>query len=156
MSTFYTIAEIAQQTGLSAHTLRYYERIGLIDDVARNDGQHRRYNAEDLRWLEFLQRLRSTKMSIAQMLCYAQLRRSGNQLESLSERRTMLEQHVGHLNDEIALLQDTLLILNQKISAYIDMEKQAKSAKPLKEPPCKTTTKPSPKSINAAKKDYLK
>ena len=142
MSTFYTIAEIAKQTGLSAHTMRYYERIGLIDDVARNDGQHRRYNAEDLRWLEFLQRLRSTKMSIAQMLCYAQLRRSGNQLESLSERRTMLEQHVGHLNDEIALLQDTLSILYQKISTYIDMEQEVKSAKPLKDHHAKQPSNP--------------
>ena len=139
MSTFYTIAEIAKQTGLSAHTMRYYERIGLIDDVARNDGQHRRYNAEDLRWLEFLQRLRSTKMSIAQMLRYAQLRRAGNQLKSVSERRTMLEQHVGHLNAELALLQDTLLILKQKIEVYADMEQQAT---PFKESPCKTSSKP--------------
>ena len=110
--------------------------------MARNDGQHRRYNAEDLRWLEFLQRLRSTKMSIAQMLCYAQLRRSGNQLESLSERRTMLEQHVGHLNDEIALLQDTLSILYQKISTYIDMEQEVKSAKPLKDHHAKQPSNP--------------
>lgn len=139
MSTFYTIAEMAQQTGISAHTLRYYERIGLIDSVARNGSQHRRYNADDLRWLEFLQRLRSTKMSIAQMLRYAQLRRAGNQIKSVSERRIMLEQHVGHLNAELALLQDTLLILKQKIEVYADMEQQAT---PLKESPCKTTSKP--------------
>ena len=63
MSTFYRITDIAQRTGLSAHTLRYYERIGLIDAVARHN-HHRLYNEHDLRWIEFLLHLRGAGMSI--------------------------------------------------------------------------------------------
>ncbi len=73
-----TIAEVAELTGLTAHTLRYYERIGLLDPVARGPGNARRYDAGDLAWLAFLQRLRATGMAIRDMQHFAALRRDGD------------------------------------------------------------------------------
>lgn len=71
------IAAVAQRTGLSAHTLRYYEKAGLVESVGRNAGGQRRYAAADLEWLMFLLRLRTTGMSIADMQRFAELRRAG-------------------------------------------------------------------------------
>ena len=70
------IAEVAQRTGLlSSHTLRHYEKTGLIAGVRRTAGGQRRYEADDLDWLTFLLRLRDTGMSIANMKLFASLRR---------------------------------------------------------------------------------
>ena len=54
-------------TGISGHTLRYYERAELIQSVARNSGNQRRYSADDVGWVKFLLRLRSTGVSIAEL-----------------------------------------------------------------------------------------
>lgn len=67
------IQQAAQEVGISAHTLRYYERIGLITDVPRDPAGHRRYDEDRLRWLDFLTKLRSTGMPIQGMLRYAEL-----------------------------------------------------------------------------------
>src|SRR5690349_1245444 len=64
MTTVLTIQETSATTGLSVHTLRYYERIGLIHPISRSTSRHRRYREEDLRWIEFLLRLRATGMPI--------------------------------------------------------------------------------------------
>ena len=125
MSTFYSIAEIAQKLGITAHTLRYYERIGLIDHVNRAGNSHRRYTQDDVRWLVFLQRLRSTKMSIKQMQRYATLRRAGNHVESLMERRAMLTEHARYLHAELVLLQETLVVLDDKVNLYTELERDA-------------------------------
>ncbi|MEU6574672.1 MerR family transcriptional regulator [Streptomyces sp. NPDC046805] len=73
-----TIAQVAERTGLSHDTLRYYEKAGLIERVGRTAGNQRRYRAADLAWLEFLLRLRETGMSIADMQRFAQLRSQGD------------------------------------------------------------------------------
>ena len=78
MESGLNIEAVARRTGLSAHTLRYYERIGLIAPVARAAGGQRRYAASDLDWIGFLQRLRETRMPIGQMLVFAELRSAGN------------------------------------------------------------------------------
>jgi DNA-binding transcriptional MerR regulator len=62
-----SISETANISGLSAHTLRYYERIGLLDAVDRGPDGRRRFRAADLAWLSFLTRLRTTGMSIRGM-----------------------------------------------------------------------------------------
>lgn len=122
MTTALSIQQVAAATGLSAHTLRYYERIGLIDPVPRAGNMHRQYRAEDIRWIEFLLRLRSTGLPIQQMLRYAELRRLGNQLCSVSERKALLAQHAQTLEAELANLQQTLEILHAKVTLYSEME----------------------------------
>lgn len=64
--------------GLSAHTLRYYEKIGLIKNVQRNSSGHRVYTAKDVKWLEFVIRLKETAMPLEEILEYARLREQGS------------------------------------------------------------------------------
>ena len=65
---YFTLQEVVERSGLSEHTLRYYERIGLLDEVQRDDSSgHRRYTEEDLRIIEALACLRATGMSIDDM-----------------------------------------------------------------------------------------
>jgi len=127
MTTSISIQQASAATGLSIHTLRYYERIGLIDPVPRQSNQHRLYRQEDLRWIEFLPRLRATGMSIQQMLRYAELRRMGEQLGSVSERKVLLEQHAETLEAELLVLQDTLAMLRDKVALYAGMEEKLKA-----------------------------
>ena len=115
-----TISEVAARTGLSAHTLRYYERIGLLDPVARASGLQRRYGGADLAWLGFVQRLRATGMSIRDMQRFAQLRRAGP--GTVAARRALLEAHRDEVVERIAELQRDLHSLTEKIAHYDELE----------------------------------
>ena len=98
MDTLLTIDEVARRTGLTAHTLRYYERIGLIAPVPRASGGQRRYATADLDWIEFLLRLRDTRMPVAQMLVFARLRAEGDATVppfGLAWRETAREEHAS-------------------------------------------------------------
>lgn len=72
------IAEAARRLGVSAHTLRYYERAGLIEEIGRTSNGRRLYGADDLSWMEFLLRLRAVGMGISGMREYATLRAQGS------------------------------------------------------------------------------
>ena len=72
-----TIAEAAEASGLSVHTLRYYERTGLLEPVSRNGSGHRRYRAADLERIAFLTKLRATGMPIRDVRRYAELLNAG-------------------------------------------------------------------------------
>jgi DNA-binding transcriptional MerR regulator len=124
MTDALTIQQAAATSGLSVHTLRYYERIGLIKPVARRGNGHRRYRQADLEWIAFLLRLRATGMPVAEMLRYAQLREQGQALSSISQRKRMLAEHAGKLETQIATLSETLDYLRRKVSVYTSMEQQ--------------------------------
>lgn len=115
-----TIREVARQTGLSLHTLRYYERVGLIEGVGRASNSHRRYAHEDIVWLEFLKRLRATGMPIAEMKRFAALRRQG--APSLKQRRQMLVDHHAQVAAQITALQDNLEAIQSKIERLAKQE----------------------------------
>lgn len=116
-----SIAEASAATGLSAHTLRYYEQIGLIAPIDRRSGA-RRYSADDMRWLEFLVRLRATGMSMRDMQRYATLLREGQTPESVAERQAMLERHAEQLETDLERIGDTLAYIRQKIRGYQDQQ----------------------------------
>jgi len=122
MTTALTIQQAAAATGLSVHTLRYYERIGLLDPVLRQDNTHRRFREEDLVWIGFLLKLRSTGLPIRDMLRYAQLRRQGNTRDSVSARKALLQQHAQTVEQTLAELQSNLTVLHQKVLMYEQME----------------------------------
>jgi DNA-binding transcriptional MerR regulator len=115
-----TIEQVAERTGLSAHTLRYYERIGLLDPVGRATSGHRRYAAKDLAWIEFLTRLRATGMPIRHMQEFAALRRQGD--TTIARRCTLLEAHQQMVQTHIEELQQNLETISQKIEKYHQME----------------------------------
>jgi DNA-binding transcriptional MerR regulator len=111
-----TIAETADLTGMSAHTLRYYERIGLLDKVDRGPGGRRRFREEDLAWLAFLTRLRTTGMPIRDMRRFAELRRQGD--PSAPARLDLLRRHRETVRHRIAELTECLRALDAKVEHY--------------------------------------
>jgi DNA-binding transcriptional MerR regulator len=110
------ISELAKRSGLSAHTIRYYERIGLLPYADRNLSGQRDYDASILIWIEFLGRLKMAGMPIREMLHYAALRERGVGTEA--ERRELLEQHRERVRARLAELSDCLLVLDNKIAGY--------------------------------------
>lgn len=113
-----TVAQMSAETGVSVHTLRYYERAGLIRPVARSTGNQRRYSAGDVEWVKFLLRLRATGMPIAQMRDYAQLRERG--AVTTESRLRLLEAHRAGLRAQIAQLRAHERALAEKITTYQD------------------------------------
>jgi DNA-binding transcriptional MerR regulator len=111
-----TIAETAERTGLTAHTLRYYERDGLMLGVARSATGHRRYSDRDLSWIETISRLRATGMPIRDVRRYAELVRSGGGTEK--ERLEILERHRAHVLSQLSELADHLESVDTKIAFY--------------------------------------
>lgn len=122
METGLTIQQVAKMTGLSIDTLRYYERIGLLEPVGRAQNGHRRYTPYDLAWIDLLMRLRDTGMPRAQMVRFAQLRRQGS--ATLTERRLMLEQHQRSLEQHMQELEQHMVTLQQKIARLKEREVQ--------------------------------
>ena len=110
------IAAFAKCCGLSAHTLRYYERIGLLGSVTRQANGHRTFGPRDLVWVEFLHRLRSTGMGVAEMLRYAELRARGD--DTLAERKALLVRHADALAASLRAQQAHLRVVRQKIATY--------------------------------------
>jgi DNA-binding transcriptional MerR regulator len=115
-----TISDMAQRCGLTPHTLRYYERIGLIQPVARGSDGHRRYSTQDIAWVDFLTRLKATGMPIRQMLAFAALRRDGDR--TAPQRRALLETHTAAVRTHIHNLEACLAVLQDKVTYYRDIE----------------------------------
>ena len=117
----YAIAEAAHRSGLSIDTLRYYERIQLIDPPARDSGGRRAYTDDDLVWLEFLTKLRTTGMPIRMMREYAKLRHQG--VSSAGRRKQILVEQRTEVLSRISELNSCLDVLNYKIANYENCER---------------------------------
>jgi DNA-binding transcriptional MerR regulator len=113
--TGWTTRQAAEKSGLSQHTLRWYERIGLLSPVDRGLDGRRRFSEADLDWLVLLSRLRATGMPVAEMLRYAELARSG---AGEPERLALLEQHRERVRQALLDQQECLELLNIKIATY--------------------------------------
>jgi DNA-binding transcriptional MerR regulator len=111
---------MAQRCGLTPHTLRYYERIGLIQSVARGTDGHRRYSAQDIAWVSFITRLKATGMPISRMLEFAAFRRDGDR--TVPARRALLEAHMDEVRLHIHELESCLAVLQDKVSHYREVE----------------------------------
>lgn len=116
MSEELSVQQVAENTGLSAHTLRYYERIGLMAPIGRDPNGHRRYTDDDMEWIILLMRLRSTGMPIAEMQRFADLVWRGE--TTIPERRELLEAHERQLNDQRQEIEKTLAVLEEKLTHY--------------------------------------
>ncbi|WP_374773827.1 MerR family transcriptional regulator [Streptomyces sp. NBC_01310] len=114
--TRYTISEVEARTGLTQHTLRWYERIGLMPHVDRSHSGQRRFTDKDLDWLAFVGKLRTTGMSVADMVRYAELVREGE--HTVGERRELLERTRRDVRARITELTDALGVLDYKIDMY--------------------------------------
>src|SRR5215510_8058456 len=110
------IAEVSEQYGLSADTLRYYERVGLIPPVHRNEGGIRDYNELDLRRVDFIKCMRGAGLPIEVLIEYVALVQKGD--KTIEARKEILIEQRDLLAARIAEMQKTLDILNRKIEVY--------------------------------------
>ncbi|MGW4693135.1 MerR family transcriptional regulator [Kitasatospora cineracea] len=112
-----TIAEAAERTGVSVHTLRYYERAGLVvTPIDRTPGGRRRYHHRDLRWIDICTRLRATGMPIRSIRRYAELVMAGDGNEA--ERLALLEAHQAGTAARLAELRTHLDRIDHKVATY--------------------------------------
>ncbi|MFB7876413.1 MerR family transcriptional regulator [Nocardia sp. NPDC056064] len=112
----YSIGEVAERSGLSRDTLRWYEKIGLMGYIGRDHTGNRRFSDRDLEWLALITRLRLTGMPVADMIRYAELVRAGEQ--TFPQRLAMFQQTRSDVLDKIAELQQTVAVLDYKIALY--------------------------------------
>jgi DNA-binding transcriptional MerR regulator len=110
------VSEFSKRVGLNPHTIRYYDKLGLIGRVHRRPNGHRIFSEKDVAWIEFVQRLKETDMPLEKILQYAALREQGN--ETLLERMQLLVDHAKELVDRITTQQQHLEKLNDKIDLY--------------------------------------
>ena len=113
---------------MTAHTLRYYERVGLIQPVGRARNGHRRYTETDAAWLNFLHCMRATNMPIREMQRYASLRDMGD--STIEQRRQLLEEHQAEIAEQITALEKAHALLTHKIANYKEIEERAQVAGP--------------------------
>ena len=111
-----TITEVSKKYGLSADTLRYYERIGLIPPVHRNSSGNRDYTEADCKWVKFIKCLRSAGLSIEILIEYVNLFQKGS--DTISARKELLFEQRKQIAEKVNELQETLKFLDQKIDGY--------------------------------------
>jgi len=120
----YSIGEFSNLTNISIYTLRYYEKENFIIPDRKENG-NRCYSEKDVIWIEFIKRLKDTKMPIKEIQKYAALRADGD--STMNERMEMLIKHRIELKEEIAKSKEHLKKLNDKINYYkteIDKQRQ--------------------------------
>ena len=112
----YTIQEAEREMDIRAHTLRYYEKIGLLHAIQRGENGRRLYSEQDLGWIYWLKLLRESGMSIQMMKRYVEITRAGD--HTVDERCAILQEHRHQLHEKIERLQGYLKRLDQKVEFY--------------------------------------
>ncbi len=115
-NTFISIGELARLSGLSTHTLRYYEKVGVLRPAGRGSSGHRRYCEQDVAWLAFVLRLKVMGMPLAEICRYADLRADGD--ETLHARLTLLQLHRQRLVAKMTELSEWCSALDEKLAIY--------------------------------------
>ena len=123
----YSIQDVSKKTGLSAHTLRYYEKEGLITGVERSRGGFRQYTDEDLEALGLVCCLKNTGMSLQEILRFVQLTREGDY--TLEERVELLRKHRENVIQRMAEMQKYLDKVTWKLNFFSDKLKAWEDAK---------------------------
>jgi DNA-binding transcriptional MerR regulator len=118
VETELTIGDVARETGLSVHALRFYEREGLLltQHVPRGPGRHRRYSTQDVNWLRICIKLRRSGMPLAKIRRFAELVREGPGNEE--QRLELLRGQQRHVENQLAELQECLRIISRKVGVY--------------------------------------
>ena len=112
-----TIQQMAEHSGLSAHTLRYYERVGLLHPIERTESGHRRYRADDAGWIGLITCLRETGMPIRDAIAFAEIVNRGE--ETIPERIAFLRAHEQSVRAQIAAMEERLRVISDKIDYYV-------------------------------------
>lgn len=124
------IGDVASRTGRSVHAIRWYEAQGLVPGVVRDAGGRRIYSEHHIGWLDLMDRLRCTGMSIAQLRHYTALVKQGS--DTLKERRALLAAHRARVQENIAQWIEAQALIDAKIEFYDEWV--AKGERPAIEP----------------------
>ena len=116
MASNFLIGELSARSGRSIHTIRWYEAQGLIPGVMRDGGGRRNYTEQHVDWLDLMDRLRRTGMSVAEMRDYASLVKLGR--STLKQRQELLEAHRVKVKATIAEMSLALKLIDSKIDFY--------------------------------------
>ena len=112
----YTIKQISEKTNLTEHTIRYYDREGLIPLITRTKSGIRQFSEDDLEWINLICCLRNSGMPLQEIKEFMQLCLKGK--DSLEERRELLIRHRTRIQEQMANLENSLNIVNFKIEHY--------------------------------------
>lgn len=112
----YSIQEVCQKTGLTAHTLRYYEKEGLLTNVGRSAGGFRQYTDEDLEWLGLICCLKNTGMPLQEIARFVRLAHEGD--HTLQERVQLLKEHREKMTERMAEMQRYLDKITWKVNFF--------------------------------------
>jgi DNA-binding transcriptional MerR regulator len=115
----YTIGQVAEQTGLSIHTLRYYEKEGILPTIKRSENGNRIYETEDIEWLKFACCLRDTGMTIVEMKEFARLTIQGN--ETVEERMNRLHKQKTRVKAQVDQLLSYMSMIDHKLEFYSEV-----------------------------------
>ncbi len=110
------IKKISKRTELSSHTLRYYEKIGLILNIKRDSKGHRDYSEQDVKWIEFIKRLKATDMPLNDIKIFAELRYEGDR--TVDQRLKLLEKHKLRIDAQIKNMRVHQKKIDTKIELY--------------------------------------
>ena len=120
MEKNFYIKQASETTGLSASNIRYYEKEGLIKNLARNEVGERIFTDAEIDWILFLKKLRDMDVPIAKMREYANLREQGN--PTATARKKILEEHRKIMFEKIVLINEQIKLLDDKIIYYETLE----------------------------------
>lgn len=126
------IKEVSQLTGLSADTLRYYEKIGLIPKIKRGNGGIRKFDEDDLKWITFSRELRQAGMSIDNVLAYISLYRQP--IDNQAARKQLLEDQRQLLLEKMSELNQMVSLLDNRIENYPEFVGEVEAALPCFDP----------------------
>ncbi|AIQ43673.1 MerR family transcriptional regulator [Paenibacillus sp. FSL R7-0297] len=124
----YSIKTIAQKSGLSQYTLRYYEREGVLPVVARDANGNRCFDDEDLELISLICCLKDTGMAIADIKQFIALSKEG--VSALPDQRRLLQEHKVHIDEKIKFFQSFAQKVDHKIAYFASLENEAKAARP--------------------------
>ncbi|MEI4526393.1 MerR family transcriptional regulator [Priestia megaterium] len=116
----YSMKEMNEKTGLSAPTLRYYEKEGILPFVERDENGKRLYNDMNIEWIRFILALRSTGMPLAEIKRYVELYKQGE--STIKERKNMMLQHKEAVEEEMSKTFKYLEQINYKLALYDSLE----------------------------------
>jgi DNA-binding transcriptional MerR regulator len=124
------IQEVATQTGLSIHALRYYEQLGLVSPITREDNGHRMYSEDDIYRIVFVTHLRSAGMPIAEIKRYVELAKGddstvGARLEILETHKRSVEEHIQELHEHLEIISRKIAHYRESYEGQLAQERQA-------------------------------
>ncbi|MFE4714282.1 MULTISPECIES: MerR family transcriptional regulator [Bacillales] len=117
----FTIKEASEKLNCAAHTIRFYDKEGLLPNIRRDDHGNRMFEKRDLDWIRLMTCFRATGMSVADLKQIVDLALQGD--ETIGQRRAILEAHQEEIKRKQRVLDEAFEAVSQKLEVYNNIEK---------------------------------